>query len=148
MAQSPRVLHTMLRVRSLDRALEFYVGALGMHVLRREDYTQGRFTLAFVGYGPEAEHAAVELTHNWDPHDYQLGTGFGHVALGALDIDALCRRIEARGFAVPRPPGPMKHTGDDGATPPRIAFARDADGYSVELIELLSSRSTPADPRA
>ena len=126
----PRMLHTMIRVFDLDRSLHFYTGVLGMTLLRKNDYPDGRFTLAFVGFGPETETAVIELTHNWDQQEpYQIGTGFGHVALGVGDIHATCDRIKAAGAKIARPPGPMKH----GSTV--IAFVEDPDGYKIELIE-------------
>ena len=126
-----RMLHTMVRVKDLDRSIAFYTGPLGMRLLRREDFPEGRFTLAFVGYGPETDEAVIELTHNWDqPAPYALGEGYGHVALGVRDIRAVCRDLEAKGAKVPRPPGPMKH----GTT--HIAFVEDPDGYRIELIDL------------
>ncbi len=125
-----RILHTMIRVRDLDRSLDFYTRLLGMSELRKKDYPGGKFTLAFVGYGGEADHTVIELTHNWDQEEpYDLGTGFGHVAIGVADIYATCERLEAEGVAIPRPPGPMKH----GTTV--IAFIEDPDGYKIELIE-------------
>ncbi len=125
-----RILHTMIRVRDLDRSLDFYTRLLGMTELRKKDYSGGKFTLAFVGYGGEADHTVIELTHNWDQEEpYDLGTGFGHVAIGVPDIYATCERLEAEGVAIPRPPGPMKH----GTTV--IAFIEDPDGYKIELIE-------------
>ncbi|ACL65187.1 lactoylglutathione lyase [Anaeromyxobacter dehalogenans 2CP-1] len=124
-----RILHTMLRVGDLERSLAFYTGVLGMTLLRRQEYPDGRFTLAFVGYGPESEQTALELTHNWDTPRYDLGTGFGHVALEVPDAYAACAEIKARGGRVVREAGPMKH----GTTV--IAFVEDPDGYKVELIQ-------------
>jgi len=125
-----RLLHTMIRVFDLDRSIDFYTRQLGMSLLRRTDYEGGRFTLAFVGYGAEAETAVIELTHNWDQAvPYALGGGFGHIAIGVPDIYETCRRLAAEGVPIPRPPGPMKH----GSTV--IAFAEDPDGYRIELIE-------------
>jgi lactoylglutathione lyase len=124
-----RILHTMLRVGDLDRSLAFYTGVLGMKLLRKQDFPDGRFTLAFVGYGPESEQAAIELTHNWDTKRYDLGGGFGHVALEVPDAYAACAEIKARGGTVVREAGPMKH----GTTV--IAFAQDPDGYRIELIQ-------------
>src|SRR4051812_3464187 len=104
-----RVLHTMLRVGDLEASLRFYTEALGMRLLRRNDYESGRFTLAFVGYGDEASSAVLELTHNWDTPRYTLGDGFGHVAIGTGDIRGTCDRIRAAGGKIVREPGPMKH---------------------------------------
>lgn len=123
-------LHTMIRVRDLEKSLDFYTRHLGMSVLRRNDYPEGRFTLAFVGYGDEASSTVVELTHNWDQDaPYDLGNGFGHLALGVPDIYATCDALRADGVKITREPGPMKH----GTTV--IAFIEDPDGYKVELIE-------------
>ena len=124
-----RMLHTMIRVGDLERSIAFYTEVLGMHVLRRKDYPEGRFTLAFVGYGPEDEGAVIELTHNWDTQSYELGNGFGHIAIAVDNIFAACERIRERGGVITREPGPMKH----GTTV--IAFVRDPDGYAIELIE-------------
>jgi lactoylglutathione lyase len=127
-----RLLHTMLRVGDLERSLAFYTDVLGMTLLRRRDYPSGRFTLAFVGYGDERDTAVLELTHNWDTSRYDIGTGYGHIALGVDDIHATCAAIAARGGRVVRQPGPMKH----GSTV--IAFVEDPDGYKVELIQMAS----------
>ena len=126
-----RMMHTMVRVRDLDASLEFYTGMLGMSLLRRQDFPDGKFTLAFVGYGPEDSEAVVELTHNWDQETpYEIGSGYGHVALGVRDIHGVCAALEAKGAHIPRKPGPMKH----GTT--HIAFVEDPDGYKIELIDL------------
>ncbi len=124
-----RILHTMLRVGELERSLAFYTTVLGMQLLRRHDYPEGRFTLAFVGYGSESEGAVLELTHNWDTASYELGTAYGHIALAVDDAKAACDQIRARGGKVVREAGPMK----GGTTV--IAFVEDPDGYKVELIE-------------
>ncbi len=124
-----RILHTMLRVGDLERALAFYTGVLGMRVLRRNDYPDGRFTLAFVGYGDESQQAVIELTHNWDTATYQVGTGYGHIALEVEDAYQACAEIKQRGGKVTREAGPMKH----GRTV--IAFVEDPDGYKIELIQ-------------
>ena len=124
-----RLLHTMLRVGDLDRSLSFYVGVLGMKLLRRNDYPEGKFTLAFVGYGPESEQAVLELTHNWDTKSYDVGNGYGHVALEVEDAYAACAEIKRKGGVVTREAGPMKH----GTTV--IAFVQDPDGYKIELIQ-------------
>jgi lactoylglutathione lyase len=123
-----RLLHTMLRVRDLDETIRFYTEMFGMKLLRRKDYPEGRFTLAFVGYGDESEQTVLEFTHNWDTGDYDLGNAYGHVALGVGDIYATCERLRERGARITREPGPMKH----GTTV--IAFVEDPDGYKVELI--------------
>ncbi len=124
-----RILHTMLRVGDLDRSLAFYTEVLGMRMLRRQDYPDGRFKLAFVGYGSEQEGAVLELTHNWDTPAYELGSAFGHIALEVDDAYAACLQIKARGGKVVREAGPMKH----GTTV--IAFVEDPDGYKIELIQ-------------
>ena len=124
-----RMLHTMLRVGDLERSLRFYCDVLGMRLLRRNDYPGGRFTLAFVGYGDEADTAVLELTHNWDTDRYEIGTGFGHVALGVDDVYRTCAQLRDKGARIVREPGPMKH----GTT--EIAFVEDPDGYRVELIQ-------------
>ena len=124
-----RVLHTMIRVGDLDRSVRFYTDVLGMQLLRKKDYPDGKFTLAFVGYGPESEHAVVELTYNWDTHEYNLGNGFGHIALEVDDAYAACAQIKKLGGKVTREAGPMKH----GTTV--IAFVEDTDGYKIELIQ-------------
>jgi lactoylglutathione lyase len=124
-----RVLHTMIRVGDLDRSIKFYTDVLGMKLLRRKDYPDGKFTLAFVGYGPETEHAVVELTYNWGTGKYDLGNGFGHIALEVEDVYAACAEIKMRGGKVTREAGPMKH----GSTV--IAFIEDPDGYKIELIQ-------------
>ena len=127
-----RMLHTMLRVGDLEQSIAFYTEVLGMQLLRRKDYPTGRFTLAFLGYGPESEHTVLELTHNWDRSAYELGDGYGHIALGVEDIHSTCAGIADQGGRVVREPGPMIH----GSTV--IAFVEDPDGYKVELIELSS----------
>ena len=124
-----RVLHTMLRVGNLDRSLAFYTDVLGMRLLRRQDYTEGRFTLAFVGYGDESENAVIELTHNWDTSSYELGNAFGHIALAVDDAYAACDQLRAKGGKIVREAGPMKH----GTTV--IAFVEDPDGYKIEFIQ-------------
>ena len=124
-----RILHTMIRVGDLDRSIAFYTEILGMRVLRRTDYPEGRFTLAFVGYGEESDGAVIELTLNWDTPSYDLGNGFGHIALEVPDAYAACAEIKKRGGKVTREAGPMKH----GTTV--IAFVEDPDGYKIELIE-------------
>ena len=124
-----RILHTMLRVTNLDRSLAFYTEVLGMHLLRRRDYPEGRFTLAFVGYADESASAVLELTHNWDTDAYELGTAYGHIAVEVEDAAAACAAVTAKGGKVTRPAGPMKH----GTTV--IAFVEDPDGYKIEFIQ-------------
>lgn len=125
-----RIMHTMLRVLDLDASLRFYVDALGMKVLFRQDYPEGRFTLAFVGFGEEWWQPAVELTHNWDQKEpYILGTGYGHVALEVDDVHAACAALAAKGVKIPRPPGAMRHGSIN------IAFLEDPDGYRIELVQ-------------
>ena len=124
-----RILHTMLRVGDLEKSIDFYTEVLGMRLLRRKDYPDGKFTLAFVGYQDEADGAVLELTHNWDTSSYDLGTGYGHIALEVEDAYKACEDIKARGGKVTREAGPMKH----GQTV--IAFVEDPDGYKVELIQ-------------
>lgn len=124
-----RILHTMIRVGDLERSLDFYTNVLGMQLLRRKDYPDGKFTLAFIGYGPEAEQAVLELTHNWETSSYDLGDGYGHVALEVDDAYEACELIKQRGGNVVREAGPMKH----GTTV--IAFVEDPDGYKIELIQ-------------
>lgn len=119
----------MLRVVDLDRSIAFYTEVLGMQLLRRTDYPEGRFTLAFVGYGPESEGAVLELTHNWDTKAYEPGNAYGHIALAVPDAASACAAIKERGGKVVREAGPMKH----GTTV--IAFVEDPDGYKVELIQ-------------
>jgi lactoylglutathione lyase len=124
-----RLLHTMLRVGDLDRSIAFYTEVLGMKLLRRNDYPEGRFTLAFVGYGDEAHHSVLELTHNWDTKSYDLGDGYGHIAVAVPDAYKACEAVKARGGKVTREAGPMKH----GTTV--IAFVEDPDGYKIEFIQ-------------
>ncbi len=124
-----RILHTMLRVGHLDRSIEFYTSVLGMRLLRRKDYPDGKFTLAFLGYQEESEGAVIELTHNWDTESYDLGGGYGHIAIEVDDAYAACDAVEAKGGKVTREAGPMKH----GTTV--IAFVQDPDGYKIEFIQ-------------
>ena len=124
-----RILHTMVRVGDLEKSLDFYTNVLGMRLLRRKDYPDGKFTLAFVGYQEESEGAVLELTHNWDTSSYDLGNGYGHIAIEVDDAYKACENIKARGGKVTREAGPMKH----GHTV--IAFVEDPDGYKIELIQ-------------
>ena len=125
-----RFLHTMLRVRDLDKSIDFYTRLLGMKALRRTDFPTGNFTLAFVGYGEEEDDTVIELTHNWDQkEDYDHGSAFGHLAIAVPDIYGACEKLAAEGVSIPRPAGPMKHGGRV------IAFIEDPDGYKIELVE-------------
>lgn len=123
-----RILHTMLRVGNLEQSIEFYTAVLGMKLLRQKDYPDGKFTLAFVGYGPESEDSVIELTYNWDTDHYDLGTGYGHIALEVDDVYQACDDIRQRGGKIIREAGPM----NAGTT--IIAFVEDPDGYAIELI--------------
>jgi lactoylglutathione lyase len=125
-----QLLHTMLRVGNLEESLKFYTEVLGMKLLRQKNYPDGKFTLAFVGYGDESDTTVLELTYNWGVAEYNLGDAYGHIAIGINDIYGTCEAIKARGGKVTREPGPMKH----GSTV--IAFVEDPDGYKVELIQL------------
>ncbi|MBL6957604.1 MAG: lactoylglutathione lyase [Rhodospirillales bacterium] len=125
-----RLLHTMIRVKDLDKSLDFYTRHLGMALQRKTDFPGGKFTLAFIGYGDEEDHTVVELTHNWEQvDDYEIGTGFGHLAIAVPDIYGVCEGMEKDGVSIPRPPGPMKHGTRN------IAFIEDPDGYKIELVE-------------
>ncbi|MFV0430791.1 MAG: lactoylglutathione lyase [Alphaproteobacteria bacterium] len=123
-------LHTMIRVLDLEKSIKFYTEIFGMKLLRKNDYEEGRFTLAFVGYGEEDSHTVIELTHNWDQKEpYEIGTGFGHLALGVHGIYDICEELRKAGAQITREPGPMK----GGTT--EIAFIKDPDGYLIELVE-------------
>jgi lactoylglutathione lyase len=124
-----RLLHTMIRVNDLEQSLRFYCDALGMKLLRRQDYPAGEFTLAFVGYGDEGETAVIELTWNWGKSSYQHGDAFGHLAIGVDDIYRACAELKRKGVRVVREPGPMKYGGS------AIAFIEDPNGYKIELVE-------------
>ena len=124
-----RMLHTMIRVHDLDKSLAFYTGPMGMKLLRKRDVPDGKYTLAFVGYGDESEHCAVELTYNYGHEPYELGSGFGHLAVGVPDGTGMCAEVTKAGGKVTRAPGPVKF----GTTV--IAFVEDPDGYKIELIE-------------
>ncbi|MCH9630632.1 MAG: Lactoylglutathione lyase [Chlamydiia bacterium] len=124
-----RLLHTMLRVENLEKSVEFYTKVLNMRILRRKDYESGKFTLVFLGYDDESKSHAIELTHNWDNRKYEHGSYFGHFAIGVSGIYKVCEEIEAKGGTVSRKPGPL--SGSKSV----IAFVKDPDGYSIELIE-------------
>jgi lactoylglutathione lyase len=123
-----RILHTMLRVGNLQKSIDFYTHVLGMTLLRQQDYPEGNFTLAFIGYGDEASNTAIELTYNYGVDHYDLGNGYGHIALGCDDVYATCDKIRAAGGKIVREPGPMMH----GTT--ILAFVEDPDGYKIELL--------------
>jgi lactoylglutathione lyase len=125
-----RILHTMIRVRDLEKSLSFYTKVLGMQLLSKQEYPEGKFTLVFVGFGSKEEGAVIELTYNWEVDHYDLGNAFGHIAVGVEDVYAACERIRAAGGKITREPGPMKH----GSTV--LAFAEDPDGYKIELLNL------------
>lgn len=129
-----QLLHTMIRVNNMEESLNFYCDKLGMKLLRKKDYPGGKFTLAFVGYGDENDNTVVELTHNWDTSSYELGTAFGHLAVGVDDIYKTCASLKDKGVKVVREPGPMMH---GGAV---IAFVEDPNGYRIELIDLSGAR--------
>ena len=135
-----RLLHTMLRVGNLDKSIDFYTNVLGMRVLRRNDYPDGKFTLAFVGYQDEAEGAVIELTHNWDTDKYDLGSGYGHIALEVDNAYEACDKVKERGGKITREAGPMKH----GTTV--IAFVEDPDGYKIEFIQKKAEWTDTHDP--
>ena len=123
-----RFLHTMLRVTDLDRSIAFYREVLDMELIRRKECPDGRFTLAFLGYGPESQQTVLELTHNWDIADYEIGSAYGHIAIGVEDVYKACEEVKRRGGTVTREAGPMKH-GDT-----ILAFIEDPDGYKIELL--------------
>ncbi|HAS61319.1 MAG TPA: lactoylglutathione lyase [Vibrio sp.] len=124
-----RILHTMLRVGDLDKSIEFYQDVMGMTLLRKNDNTEYKYTLAFLGYGDESQGAVIELTYNWGTSEYDLGSAFGHIAIGVDDIYATCDAIKAAGGNITREAGPVK----GGTT--HIAFVKDPDGYMIELIQ-------------
>ncbi len=125
-----RLLHTMLRVTDLEKSISFYTDILGMQLLRKRDYPEGRFTLAFLGYGDESLYTALELTHNWDTSEYQLGNAYGHIAIEVEDIYQACDAIKAKGGNIVREAGPMKNSSSGTI----LAFAKDPDGYMIELL--------------
>ncbi len=129
-AQSATYLHTMIRVFDLEKSMDFYTRLMGMKLLRKREVPDGKYTLAFVGYGEEPAHTVIELTYNWDQAEpYEIGSGFGHLAIGVPDIYATCEQLEKEGIKITRAPGPVKF----GTTV--IAFIEDPDGYKIELIE-------------
>ena len=123
-----RLLHVMLRVRDLDKTIQFYSEIFGLKLLRKKDYLSGRFTLAFMGVEDESKETVLEFTHNWDTDDYEIGTAYGHIALGVPDVYKACEEIEAKGGKITRAPGPMKHSDTI------LAFVEDPDGYKIELL--------------
>ena len=126
-----QMLHTMLRVRDLDKSIDFYTKFLGMTLLRKREVPEAKYTNVFVGYGPEDTHAVLELTYNWEQdEDYEIGTAYGHIALGVRGIYDICDKLETAGVNIPRKPGPVKH----GTT--HIAFIEDPDGYKIEIVDL------------
>ncbi len=132
-ATRPRIRHTMIRVRDLDKSIDFYTRLFGMTLFRRRDNEGGKYTVAFVGYGDEDGGSTIELTHNWGrDEDYDHGTGFGHIAIGVPDIYGFCATLEKEGVEIPRPAGPLKHGGPNASV---IAFVKDPDGYMIELGE-------------
>ena len=135
-----RLLHTMLRVGNLEQSLNFYTEVLGMKLLRQKDYPEGRFTLAFVGYGEESDSTVLELTHNWDTAKYDLGNAYGHIAIEVDDAAAVCDQVRAKGGKVVREAGPMKH----GST--IIAFVEDPDGYKIEFIQKKTGSDSYSQP--
>lgn len=124
-----KYLHTMIRVNHLDESIKFYSEVLGMNLISKDDYPDGEFTLAFLGYGKTKQDPCIELTYNYGKHSYDLGNAFGHIALSTNDIKGTCDKVRAMGYKVTREPGPMKH----GKTV--IAFIEDPNGYKIELIE-------------
>lgn len=132
-ASKPRIRHTMLRVKDIDKSIDFYTRLFGMTLFRRRDNEGGKYTVAFVGYGDENADPAIELTYNWGhDDDYDKGAAFGHIAIGVPDIYGLCEMLEKEGVEIPRPVGPLKHGGPNAAV---IAFVKDPDGYMIELGE-------------
>ena len=129
------ILHTMLRVRDLDRSVSFYQSALAMQLLSRQTFSDARFTLVFMGYPSQADNPCVELTYNWDQNDYQHGSGYGHIALKVGDIYAACDRLASQGVNIIRKPGPMNYRADETDHSDTIAFIEDPDGYKIELIQ-------------
>ena len=132
-ATRPRIRHTMIRVKDMEKSIDFYTRLFGMTLYRRRDSEGGKYTTAFLGYGDENEQPAIELTYNWGRDDgYEIGEGFGHIAIGVPDIYAFCEMLEKEGVEIPRPVGPLKHAGPNAAI---IAFVKDPDGYLIELGE-------------
>ncbi|MEE2661856.1 MAG: lactoylglutathione lyase [Pseudomonadota bacterium] len=132
-ATEPRIRHTMLRVKNLEKSIDFYTRLFGMTVFRQRDVEGGKYSVAFLGYGDENSDPAIELTYNWDQDDgYDVGDGYGHIAIGVPNIYALCDRLESEGVEIPRPAGPLKHGGPNASV---IAFVKDPDGYLIELGE-------------
>lgn len=135
-AKPIRMLHTMVRVEDIERSLSFYIGTLGMRLFRREEYPEGRFTLAFVGYGQEHTDTLIELTYNWGRVTYDHGSAYGHIALAVADLPSLCETLEASGVKIIRAPGKMTFSSPDRDSDEIIAFIEDPDGYRIELIQI------------
>lgn len=134
-----RLLHTMLRVGDLEKSLAFYTDILGMHIFRKEDYPQGRFTLVFIGYQGEESASVVELTHNWDTNHYEIGSAYGHIAIATEDIYATCDALETAGVKFLKKPGPMMYSPANSGETDVIAFIEDPDGYRIEVIQKKAS---------
>lgn len=130
-----RIVHCMIRVSDLDRSLGFYLNLLGMRLLRKEEYPDGRFTLAFIGFGNYPESAVIELTYNWDQDDYKHGTAFGHIALEVDELETTCNNLAAAGVPILRSPGPMSFHSPNRDTAEIFAFVEDPDGYRIELLQ-------------
>ena len=139
------ILYTMIRVSDLERSIAFYRDALGMSEMRRETFTEGRFTLVFMGYGSGRDGPTIELTWNWSDQEYSHGNGFGHIALGVANIYRACSRLKGMGIAITRDPGPMTHAVDETGDSEHIAFLADPDGYKIELIEMNAESTVKAN---
>ena len=124
-----RILHSMIRVNNLEESIKFYTQVLGMNLLREKEYPEGKFSLAFLGYGKETEETVIELTYNWDKSEYEHGNAFGHIAIEVHDIYQFCEEIKGKGANIIRDPGPMM------GSKLVLAFIEDPNGYKIELIE-------------
>lgn len=134
-----RILYTMLRIGNIEHSVEFYQNVLGMHELRRETFTKGRFTLIFLGYDSKSPNAMIELTYNWDAHNYVIGSGYGHIALEVTNIYEACKEFKEKGVNILLEPGPMTYAADETGKREVIAFIEDPDGYKIELVEVSKS---------